>query len=147
MPPARNTARQRNETSAGCHVVLRDFVRLLPVDEAPLLRLHGSQTSPVGLFKGEIQDSGDCAERLVECPESGAGKASRRKEMGIHPPDTSPIQAMVLDKLQHFIVFGDTGSRQDSKKGEDLMAIRQRATSQLANDERMRYDLLLIQQA
>lgn len=54
---------------------------------------------------------------------------------------------MVLDKLQHFIVFGDTGSRQDTKKGEDLMAIRQRATSQLANDERMRHDLLLIQQA
>lgn len=65
--------------------------------------------------------------------------------MGIHPPDTSPIQAMVLDKFQHLIVFGDTGSRQDSKKGEDLMAIRQRATSQLANDECMRHDLLQIQ--
>jgi len=67
--------------------------------------------------------------------------------MGIHPPDTPPIQAMILDELQNFIVLGYGGCRQISKEREDLMSIGQGPARQLPDDKRVRHDLLFFQEA
>ena len=66
--------------------------------------------------------------------------------MGINPTDAAAHQAMPLDQRQHLIMAGYRHMRQASQKGQHFRAASQGTAGQFADDERVAFDFISIQE-
>ena len=74
---------------------------------------------------------------VVQRPNPDAAERCRDEKVNVNPSDAAPDQAMPLDKLQNFGMFGGLGPRQLAEKSEDLGPPPHSPESQLADDERV----------